>query len=167
MKSEAAPFAEFRGGAFPLMIDLSGRTVLVAGGGAVAARKINTLLSFGARVRVVSPVLSPRVSRNRVEYLPREWREEDCGGVFLAVAATDRREVNAAVARCCRSRGILCNVADSPSECGFFFPAITRAEPVTVGITSGGADPSLTRRVRQELEAVLPELVEKAVKAGE
>ena len=120
---------EFHGGSFPLMIDLAGKTVLVVGGGAVAARKIRTLVSFGARVRVVSPALSPDVPREQVEHTAREWREEDLGGALLAVAATDRREVNAAVARACRERKILCNVADRPAECGFFSRPSPRRGP--------------------------------------
>ena len=56
---------EFHGGSFPLMIDLAGKTVLVVGGGAVAARKIRTLVSFGARVRVVSPRSRPTSPANR------------------------------------------------------------------------------------------------------
>ena len=167
MKPETNHPPEFHGGSFPLMIDLAGKTVLVVAGGAVAARKIRTLVSFGARVRVVSPALSPDVPREQVEHTAREWREEDLDGALLAVAATDRREVNAAVARACRERKILCNVADRPAECGFFFPAVAQAGAVTVGITSGGESPSLVRRVRRALQLILPEIVERAVKADE
>src|SRR5438874_11292581 len=46
--------------AYPLMLDLRDRLVVIVGGGAVAARKARGLLDAGAtRVRVISPTFTP------------------------------------------------------------------------------------------------------------
>jgi siroheme synthase-like protein len=48
------------------MVDLTGRDVLVVGGGSVAARKILTLIEYGALVSVAARELSPEL-KNLVE----------------------------------------------------------------------------------------------------
>ena len=52
----------------PLFLNLTGRTVVLVGGGRVAAGKLKQLLAVGARVRVVS-VTEPRDGKtaNEVE----------------------------------------------------------------------------------------------------
>lgn len=70
----------------------------------------------------------------------------------MVFAATDRREVNAAVAREARKRGIPVNVADSPAEGDFALPSTLRRGRLQVAVSTGGASPALARRIRQELE---------------
>ena len=45
---------------YPLFADLRNRPVLLAGAGKVAERKAESLLSAGARVRVVAETLNPQ-----------------------------------------------------------------------------------------------------------
>ena len=40
---------------FPVFIDLSGREILVVGGGPIAARRIRVLREFGCRILAVAP----------------------------------------------------------------------------------------------------------------
>jgi hypothetical protein len=68
---------------------------------------------------VISPDVSPELASMAVEVRQRPYREGDLEGAFLAFAATDRREVNAAVAWEAQERGIPVNVADEPSEGDF------------------------------------------------
>ena len=45
---------------YPVSLDLTDRRCVVIGGGAVAERKVLTLLDFGAAVTVAAPELTPR-----------------------------------------------------------------------------------------------------------
>jgi precorrin-2 dehydrogenase/sirohydrochlorin ferrochelatase len=125
---------------------------VVVGGGEVANRKARKLLQARAKVVVISPEVKPELASMAVEVRRRQYREGDLEGTFLAFAATDYREVNAAVAREGRERGILVNVADEPSEGDFALPSTLRRGQLQVAVSTGGASPTLARRIRRELE---------------
>ena len=103
---------------------------------------------------MVSPDVSPELASTAVEVRRRPYREGDLEGAFLAFAATDRREVNAAVAWEAQERGIPVNVADEPSEGDFVLPSTLRRGQLQVAVSTGGASPTLAQRIRLELEDI-------------
>ncbi len=127
---------------------------MVVGGGAVANRKARKLLQARAEVVVISPEVKPEIESMAVEVRRRRYEEGDLEGAYLAFTATDSREVNAAVAREARERGIPVNVADRPSEGDFALPSTLRRGRLQVAVSTGGASPALARRIREELEEV-------------
>ena len=127
---------------------------MVVGGGKVANRKARKLLQARAKVVVISPEVKPELAGMAAEVRRRTYREGDLEGAFLAFAATDVREVNAAVAREARERGIPVNVADDSSEGDFALPSTLRRGRLQVAVSTGGASPTLARRIRRELESV-------------
>ena len=139
---------------YPIFLDLSGRRCVVVGGGEVADRKARKLLQARARVVVISPEVGAELESVAVEVHRRHYREGDLEGAYLAFAATDSREVNAAVAREANERGVPVNVADRPSEGDFALPSTLRRGRLQVAVSTGGASPTLARRIRDELEEV-------------
>jgi siroheme synthase-like protein len=127
---------------------------VVVGGGAVAARKARKLIQAGAEVVVVSPEVLPELVDMSVEVHERPYEYGDLEGADLAFAATDSREVNAAVAREAKARGVRSNVADRPAEGDFAVPSTLRRGGLQVAVSTGGASPTLARRIRNELEEV-------------
>ena len=127
---------------------------MVVGGGAVAARKARKLIQAGAEVVVVSPEVLPELVDMSVEVHERPYEYGDLEGADLAFAATDSREVNAAVAREAKARGVRSNVADRPSEGDFAVPSTLSRGGLQVAVSTGGASPTLARRIRNELEEV-------------
>ena len=103
---------------------------------------------------MISPDVSPELASAAVEVRRRPYREGDLEGAFLAFAATDRREVNAAVAWEAQERGIPVNVADEPSEGDFVLPSTLRRGQLQVTVSTGGASPTLAQRIRLELEDI-------------
>lgn len=77
---------------FPLFIDLEGKPVIVVGGGRIGAHRARVLREFGAAVTIISPTLAVPVEG--AVHLARPYACGDLQGAFLAVAATDCREVN-------------------------------------------------------------------------
>ena len=141
---------------FPLFVSLEGRTAVVIGGGTVGLRRAAVLRRFGAEVTVISPALSGAAEGFR--WISRTYEPGDLAGAYLAVAATDRPEVNAAAGREARQSGILFNRADCPEDCDFFFPAICESGGLVAGIAGDGSDHKKTaqaaRKIREALERV-------------
>jgi uroporphyrin-III C-methyltransferase/precorrin-2 dehydrogenase/sirohydrochlorin ferrochelatase len=144
---------------YPLFADLAKRTVLVVGGGDVAARKSAALLAAGAHVRVGAPVLgtqlAPWAAQGRVVHVPGNYTDDWLSGVWLVVAATDDRMLNRRIAEAAQERRILINVVDDAALSSFHVPAVVDRSPVLIAISSGGAAPMLARWVRERLETLL------------
>lgn len=148
---------------YPVALNVQGRHCVVVGGGAVGERKTRALLEAGARVRVVSPTvtdaLGELVRQGRIAHHQALFAPEDLDRAFLAIAATSDACANAAVAAAARARGLLVNLAAMvdetiPGDEGDFvtMAAIRRGE-LLIALTTGGAGPALTARLRRALEA--------------
>lgn len=145
---------------FPIFLRLTDQPVLVVGGGEVAARKALLLLRAGAKLTVVAPQLCEALAavrqRGGLEHIAAEFTEAQVQGARLVIAATDRADVNAAVARAAEACAIPVNVVDDRELSRFIVPAIVDRSPVIVAVASSGDAPVLTRRLREKIEALLP-----------
>jgi uroporphyrin-III C-methyltransferase/precorrin-2 dehydrogenase/sirohydrochlorin ferrochelatase len=143
-----------------LGIELTGRRVLVAGGGPVAARRVQALRVAGADVLVVAPQLCEELAELAEDRVVR-WRcgdvqERDLDGAWLVQTATGDRAVDAAVAGWAEARRTWCVTAGDVSVGTARTPAVTQTGDVLVGVVStGAADPSRSARVRDHLAATL------------
>lgn len=141
---------------YPVYLDLSGRPVLVVGGGRVALRKMPALLSSGAKVSLVSPSLVPELTRmaesGQFLWIPRRYLEGDEAGFSLVLALTDRPEINCQISG--RSDGFV-NQA-TPSEGNpVALPFVGRLDPLLLSMGSEPPDPLLVREVGEYLGGVL------------
>ena len=142
---------------YPVNLNVQGRVGLLVGGGAVAERKAAGLTAAGASVVVVSPTVTPGLQA-RAEAGEVVWRAEAYGtghldGVFLVLACTDSREVNAQVVREASERGLLVLCADDPQAGSFVSPTVIRRGPLTLTVSTEGGSPTLSAVVREKLEA--------------
>jgi siroheme synthase-like protein len=148
---------------YPILLDVSNRLVVIGGGGSVAVRKAAGLLDAGAtRVRVVAPEIDaqmpPPVERMKEKFAPRHL--DDAALVF---AATNSRDVNDAVTRDARERGILVNQADDPAMSDFTTPAQLKRGLVTIAVSAGS--PALAVAIRDRLAALFDERWSKMAQA--
>src|SRR5688500_6090335 len=100
---------------FPLFLKLSGRKVLLVGGGKVATAKLAGLIDAGADVTVVAPVISSEIRSKPVTLLERPFEPGDLTGAWLVVAAAPA-EVNRAVAAAAEEHRIFVNAVDDPAS---------------------------------------------------
>lgn len=137
------------------------REVVVVGGGNVAERKVEALLSAAARVRLIAPELTDRLSELAAEgalsWEARRYRTGDLGNAMLVIVATNDEGVNRVVAAEAAERQRWCNVAAPPDAGSCHFLAHFRRGPITVAIGTEGASPYAARRIRERLEAAVPE----------
>jgi uroporphyrin-III C-methyltransferase/precorrin-2 dehydrogenase/sirohydrochlorin ferrochelatase len=144
----------------PLFFDLRDRPVLVVGGGSVAARKVSLLRAAGAHVHVIAPACSEDLRGLRaqgvIDTSERAFWPADVVGKAVVIAATNDARINEQVAQAARHHNIPVNVVDQPALCSFILPAIVDRSPLLIAVSSGGAAPVLARRLRAQLEALIP-----------
>jgi precorrin-2 dehydrogenase/sirohydrochlorin ferrochelatase len=134
----------------PVLLNLSGRVVVVIGGGGVGMRKLSAVLESGATVRVVDPRPLPDLP-SEVAHVAEPYRTEHVTGAGLVLACAPA-EVNARVVADCRALGVWVNAATEPTAGDFVLPAVVRCGAFTLAVGTGGAAPALARRVRERLE---------------
>lgn len=137
---------------FPLFVNLTGKTVVVVGGGTVGGRRAEMLATFGAEVTVYDPA-KPQLTG--VTVLARPCEQQDLAGVYLCIIATGDRLVNQSVATMAKEMGALVNVADDPQNCDFFFPAICQGETLVAGVVGNGRDHHKTAAVAKKLRRII------------
>ncbi len=140
---------------FPVSLSIDGETVIVIGGGRVAERKIEALVSCGARVTVIAPLLSDAVTGlvadGRVTHHERVYERGDLAGAFLAISAVDDEALGASVSAEARELNIPVNVVDRPELCTFAVPAVARRGRLMLAVSTGGASPAWAGLIKSRL----------------
>ncbi|WP_033344497.1 uroporphyrinogen-III C-methyltransferase [Catenuloplanes japonicus] len=139
---------------YPLALRLTGRKVLVVGGGAVATRRVPALLSAGARVLLVSPHLTPALQSladaGRITWAARRFEAADVDDAWLVQVAVNDAAAAAEVSVAAEERRVFCVRADDRAAATAWTPAVTRHGAVTVAVTGGG-DPHRAQVVRDAI----------------
>jgi uroporphyrin-III C-methyltransferase / precorrin-2 dehydrogenase / sirohydrochlorin ferrochelatase len=143
---------------YPSGLRLAGRKVVVVGGGHVAQRRIPALLAAGARVEVVSPVVTPAieglVGSEEVTWHERGFEAADLDDAWYVVAATDVRAVNEQVSVAAEERRVFCVRSDDAARATAWTPAVGRHAGVTVAVL-GNRQPQRSAAVRDEIVSAL------------
>lgn len=143
---------------FPAFLRMDGKDSLVVGGGAVALRKVASLIAGGARVVVVSPevrreiIETPGVEIMRATYDPsmmhtgnRRW--------WMVFAATSNEMVNRQVCADAQAAGIWACNCGVPDDGDMVSPASRQVGAITIAVSTGGGSPSLAASLADQAVA--------------
>jgi uroporphyrin-III C-methyltransferase/precorrin-2 dehydrogenase/sirohydrochlorin ferrochelatase len=144
---------------FPVFLKLSGRPVLVVGGGPVAASKLDALRPTGAAIRVVAPDICEAIVEAGVEVARRKFELSDLDDVWFVVSAATP-EVNRAVSEAAHARRLFVNAVDDPPNASAYLGGVIRRGSATVAISTSGRAPALAGLLREGLEEMLPDEAE-------
>lgn len=158
----------------PLFLNLTGRAVVLVGGGPVATAKLRQLLAAGARVSIVAPDVTTEIeaiaargvqdgdreAESPAAYVDvvlarRPFEPADLDAAWLVVAAATP-DVNRHVAAIAETRRIFVNAVDDPANATAFLSGVVRRDGVTIAISTSGAAPALAALLREGLDALLP-----------
>lgn len=145
---------------YPALLDLKGKKCLVVGGGHVAYRKTCSLLKAGARVSIVSPVLTKSLmhisKRKRIFHIKSEYHKKFLKNAFLIIAATNKKEVNLKISKDAHALGMLVNVVDAPDLSNFIMPAVLSNRDLIISISTSGKAPVLSKKIKEDLKKLIP-----------
>jgi len=146
---------------YPIFLELSGRRVVVVGGGAVAVRKAQTLLAAGARLVVVAEridnMLTVLCRDKNAELIKSKYSKDYLAEAVLAIAATNNHQLNSRIYKDCQELEVLCNVVDEPELCDFFVPAVVKRGDLQIAIGTEGHCPAYAGHIRKKLEEIFTE----------
>jgi len=162
---------------YPVFLNLTGLPVVVVGGGAVAASKLDGLIEAGARITVIAPVISGAIraraaalvtpqpdavpsTPSTIALVERGFVASDLDGARWVVAAATPA-VNREAAAAGTARGLFVNAVDDVASATAYLGAIVRRGPALFAISTGGLAPALAGLIREALEAVLPHDLER------
>jgi precorrin-2 dehydrogenase / sirohydrochlorin ferrochelatase len=139
----------------PLFISFSGKKVVIAGGGRIAARKAAALSEEHANITFVAPDFRKEVLELAREkgysLVKRKAISSDFNDAFLVILATNSPEVNKSLADTL-SPNQLVSVVNEQTEGNITFPATIKRGQLQLAITTNGASPKLTKKLKSELE---------------
>jgi len=140
---------------FPLMINIDYKKVVIVGGGNVARQKVEALLPTNAHITIVSPTVTDRlknyITEGRAVWKQKRFEPADLDDAALIFAATNDESVNDAVEEATQHWQLL-NRADALGRMDFMNPAVVRRGDFVVTVSTTGASPALTRKVKRDLE---------------
>jgi uroporphyrin-III C-methyltransferase/precorrin-2 dehydrogenase/sirohydrochlorin ferrochelatase len=152
---------------YPSGLRLTGRRVVVVGGGQVAQRRIPGLLAAGAEVVVVAPRVTPaiegQVLAGEVAWVERGFVDDDLEDTWYVIAATDDPGVNEQVSKAAEVGRVFCVRSDDGTSATAWTPAVGRYDGLTLAVL-GRREPRRTAAVR---DAIVTALHEGTVAASE
>ena len=146
---------------YPIFLELSGRRVVVIGGGTVAVRKAQSLLAAKARLVVVAERIDKMMTAlcrtKNAELIKSKYSKEYLAEAVLAIAATNNHKLNQQIYKDCQELEVLCNIVDEPEFCDFYVPAVVRRGDLQIAVGTEGHCPAYAGHIRKKLEKIFVE----------
>lgn len=142
---------------YPIFLNnLSGRRCVVIGGDHEAERKAHELVDCNAAVEVVAPEATRRIAASdaagSLTWHRRDYVEGDLKDAFLAIVSETNPARTAPIYKEAMAEKVLFNAMDDVDHCTFVAGSVVRREQLVVAISTSGAAPALSVRMRQEME---------------
>ncbi len=148
---------------FPMFMDMIDLKILVVGGGAIAAEKLEKVTDFTKEITVIAKEVSPQTQQlikdHCLTLYTRPYKEGDIQGFDIVIVATDTVDLHKAIYKEARPYRILVNSVDNTDYCDFIFPSYVRKGDLTIAFSTGGASPAFAKQIRRHFEKLIPDSV--------
>lgn len=150
---------------YPINLKIDDMKIVIIGGGKVAYRKCMNFLAFNKKVKVISQEFIEEFEeiKNKIEMIKDSYDEKYIKDDFVVVAATNNKEVNHKIGIYCRQYNKLVNVVDDGELSNFTVPSFVKRGDLLLSVSTGGKSPSLSSKIRKDLEEVYDESYEEYV----
>lgn len=139
---------------YPINIKIDNMKIVIIGGGKVAYRKCMNFLAFDKCIEVVSEDFTNDFYHieGKIKIIKDTYDEKYIRDAFIVIAATNNKEINNKIGSYCRNHGKLVNVIDNIDLSNFTVPSYVKRGDLLLSVSTGGKSPSLSSKIRQELE---------------
>lgn len=161
------PKSEIRNELFPVFLKLNELKLLIVGGGYVGLEKVTAVLENSPKcpITLVAPEIRDEIVTLSEQYpnlhlVYKPYDISDLGEKEVVIVATNDKDVNKQIKADCKQQRLLCNVADTPSECDFYLSSVVKKGSLKLAISTNGKSPTIAKRVREVLEDTFPDELE-------
>jgi siroheme synthase-like protein len=137
----------------PVALNITGRRIVIIGGGRVGLHKATILSRYTHEATVVSPTFREEFAALPFTRVQKSYEPADLQGAFLVYVCTEDEALNRRIKADAEQRGILVSVCDNPSLCDFISPAIYRFEHICIAVTSNAREVRRSIRIRDRIKA--------------
>ena len=151
---------------YPINLKIDDMKIVIIGGGKVAYRKCMNFLAFNKKVKVISQDFIEEFEeiKDQIEMIKDSYDEKYIKDDFVVVASTNNKEVNHKIGIYCRQYNKLVNVVDDKDLSNFTVPSFVKRGDLLLSVSTGGKSPSLSSKIRKDLEEVYDDSYEEYVK---
>ena len=149
---------------YPIFLKTENFNILIVGGGFVGTEKLSFILknSPNANITVVAKEISDEIksiisNQKSIILFEKAFEKADLENKQLVIAATSDKILNEEIYRAAKEKNILINVADTPELCDFYLGSIVTKGDLKIAISTNGKSPTLSKRIREFFEEILPE----------
>lgn len=141
----------------PVSLNLTGKEVLIVGGGKIAYQKIKGISNYTKNIRIVARHVNEAIRNLGLPFSEKDYEKSDLGNSFMVYACTNDRCVNQQVYDDANAQKMIVNVVDNPPLCDFVSLATYKKEHMTVSVGSNGQDVKTAIRWRDKIKDYLEE----------
>jgi precorrin-2 dehydrogenase/sirohydrochlorin ferrochelatase len=137
---------------FPVFLDMQNKKVLVIGAGKIAFRKTETLLSYGAKIKVITKDIKEEkfTKLKGIEISLDDFKEDMLNDIFMVIAATDDVYFNKYIFKLCDEKNILVNNITSKAEMNCRFSSTFENDEYQIAISAKG-DPKKSKALKEKI----------------
>lgn len=151
---------------FPFFTDIKDKSCLIVGGAYLVLEKAERLLPYEVKIDVIiDDENSDEDSLSEIKKLDVTILKEKFDIAMLenyefVVTCSSDRNLNKIIADECKNKRIPVNSVDDVENCTFIFPALIKKGKLSIGISSSGASPFMTRYIKAKLSEIIPDNTE-------
>lgn len=135
----------------PVVLNITGKKIVIVGGGRVGLHKATILNRFTQEATVVSPSFREGFEELPFRLVQKEYQVEDIQDAFLVYVCTENEELNARIKHEAERLGVLASVCDNPDLCDFISPAIFKQDNICIAVSSNAKDVHRSIRIRNRI----------------
>jgi precorrin-2 dehydrogenase/sirohydrochlorin ferrochelatase len=146
---------------FPAFIKLDDIEILIVGGGYIASEKLEHLLDFTKKIKIIAPQLSKytkqMIDKHNLNFECRVYEKGDINDFGIVIVAIDNIALQEEIFNESKLLpNCLCNSVDSVNYCDFIFPSYIKKDDLTIAVSTSGSSPAMAKHLRKYLEKLIP-----------
>ncbi|PWT72699.1 MAG: ABC transporter permease [Bacteroidetes bacterium] len=149
---------------FPIFLKLENLRLLIVGGGHVGWEKLHAVLQNApstsiklVAIEISDEIRSLAAKASNIELFERPYQSSDMADADIVIVAVNKKEISEYIREDAKEKGILINVADTPSLCDFYLSSIVKKGNLKIAISTNGKSPTIAKRIKEEINEMIPE----------